>query len=197
MARGDMSRRLTRASLTPIEILTLSYAGVPIDDDKARIKLSLFVSLFYNCLGVPLGFGLFYAATKPMTLPPAVAAIVRSHRTSSYSLCPGLPLCPNKPRHLFGPGDGVVISVGCRVGSRTETVQAEEFREFIHASQQSKLVAGRMPLVLGATVSTRPVPRVTIDNKCGGDDRRRGRANPDCSVLPHGGRRSHCLRLSS
>merc|ERR1719502_730753 len=39
-----------------------------------RIHLNLFISLVYNCLGVPFGFGLFYAATKPLTLPPAIAA---------------------------------------------------------------------------------------------------------------------------
>lgn len=51
-----------------------------------RIRLNLFVSLVYNCLGVPFGAGLFYAATKPMTLPPAIAAVAMALSSVSVVL---------------------------------------------------------------------------------------------------------------
>jgi soluble P-type ATPase len=51
-----------------------------------RIQLNLFISLVYNCLGIPFGFGLFYAATKPMTLPPAIAAVAMALSSVSVVL---------------------------------------------------------------------------------------------------------------
>jgi len=51
-----------------------------------RIRLNLFMSLLYNCIGVPFGAGVFYAATRPMTLPPAIAAIAMALSSVSVVL---------------------------------------------------------------------------------------------------------------
>lgn len=87
---------------SPCVLLTASHSLTSEDDDDAvhfegRIQLNLFMSLVYNSLGVPLGAGLFYAATRPTTLPPAIAAIASLHFSAS---CLPLQLCQQRDRCL-------------------------------------------------------------------------------------------------